>query len=149
MTSQATLIASILIAVGGAFIAMQAPINAALARTIDSSVAAACISFGVGFAVLLAITLLSGDGASLTRVGTVPRWLLLGGALGAVFVWSSLWAVPILGVLTTTTLLIFGQIVASLAIDHFGAFGLIPRDISVSRILAAVLVGAGAVLSRF
>lgn len=149
MTSQATLIASILISVGGAFIAMQAPINAALARSIESSVAAACISFGVGFAVLLAITLATGDGPSLARVGAVPKWLLLGGALGAVFVWSSLWAVPILGVLTTTTLLIFGQMVASLAIDHFGAFGLTPRDISVPRVMAAVLVAAGAVLSRY
>jgi len=149
MTPQATLLASILIAVGGSLIALQAPINAALARSIESSVAAACISFGVGFVVLLAITLAYGDGVSLTRVGTVPKWLLVGGALGAVFVWTSLWAVPILGVLTTTTLLILGQMIASLAIDHFGAFGLIPRDISLPRVLAAILVGAGAVLSRF
>ncbi|WP_135505324.1 DMT family transporter [Roseovarius aestuariivivens] len=146
---QATLLASLIITIGGALIAMQAPINSMLARQIESSVAAACISFGVGFVVLLGITLAYGDGASLPRVGAVPKWLLVGGALGAVFVWSSLWAVPILGVLTTTTLLILGQMTASLAIDHFGAFGLLPREISLPRVMAAVLVAAGAVLSRF
>jgi transporter family-2 protein len=146
---QATLFAVILITVGGALIALQAPINAALSRSIESSVAAATISFGVGFAVLLGVTLLSGDGAALPRAAGVPKWLLLGGALGAIYVWSALWAVPILGVLTTTTLLILGQMVAAMALDHFGAFGLMPRDISPWRLLAVVFVAAGAVLSRF
>jgi len=38
----------IVMAVGGAAPAMQAPINAALGRAVESSVAAATISFGVG-----------------------------------------------------------------------------------------------------
>ena len=146
---QAPLFAAILIAVGGALIALQAPINAALGRTIDSTLAAATISFGVGFFILLALTLISGDGASLARAPLVPKILLIGGALGAVYVWSALWAVPILGVLTVTTLFILGQMVAALLLDQFGAFGLTPRDISPQRVVAALLVAAGAILSRF
>jgi len=146
---QATLFAIILITVGGALIAFQAPLNAALSRSIGSSVAAATLSFGIGFAVLLTITLLSGHGAALPRAGGVPKWLLLGGAVGAVYVWSALWAVPILGVVTTTTLLILGQMIAAMALDHFGAFGLEARDISFQRVAAVILVVAGTVLSRF
>lgn len=145
----APLYAAVLIAVGGALVALQAPINAALGKTIDSTLAAATISFGVGFAILLALTLLSGDAASLARAPLVPKLLLIGGALGAVYVWSALWAVPILGVLTTTTLFILGQMVAALILDHLGAFGLTARDISPQRVVAALMVAAGAILSRF
>lgn len=145
----AHLVAAILIAVGGALITLQAPINSALGRSIDSTIAAATISFGIGFFILLALTLVSGDGAALTRAPFVPKLLLIGGALGAIYVWSALWAVPLLGVLTTTTMLILGQMVAALILDHFGAFGLTPRDISPQRVIAALLVAAGAILSRF
>ncbi|MFN3211161.1 MAG: DMT family transporter [Roseovarius sp.] len=145
----APLFAAILIAVCGSFIAMQAPINAALGRSIDSTLAAATISFGVGFLILLVISIVHGDGPALARAPFVSKYLLIGGALGAVYVWSALWAVPILGVLTTTTALILGQMVAALLIDHFGAFGLAPRDVSAQRVIAALLVAAGAVLSRY
>ncbi|QFT81316.1 hypothetical protein FIU89_11905 [Roseovarius sp. THAF27] len=145
----APLFAAILIAVCGSFIAMQAPINSALGRSIDSTLAAATISFGVGFFILLALSIVHGDGPALARAPFVPKYLLIGGALGAVYVWSALWAVPILGVLTTTTVLILGQMIAALLIDHFGFFGLTPRDVSLQRVLAAMLVAAGAVLSRY
>ena len=46
---------------------LQAPVNAALGRVLDNSLAAAAISFGVGFAVLAAVVLLSGG------AGAVPR----------------------------------------------------------------------------
>ncbi len=146
---QGPLIAATLITLVGALIAFQAPINAGLSRAVDSSVAAATISFGIGFVVLSLITLFSGDGPAFAKVATAPRWLLIGGLLGAVYVWSALWVVPILGVLTTTLLLILGQMTASLILDHIGAFGLPVRDISVQRVLSILLVGAGAFLSRF
>ncbi|MCZ4351283.1 DMT family transporter [Roseovarius aestuarii] len=132
----------------GVLVAIQAPINAALGRAIGSPVGAATISFGVGFILLLAITLLIGDGPRLLRVGAVPIWLLIGGTMGAAFVFASLWAVPILGVLTMTTLVILGQLIAALALDYFGAFGLTQISISPTRLMAVGLVAAGVVLSR-
>lgn len=146
---QPALIAMALMALAGAAVAVQAPINAALGRAIDSSVAAAAISFGVGFVLLLALAVLIGDAAALPRAGLAPKWLLIGGAFGAFYVWSALWSVPILGVLTTTALLILGQITAAMLIDQFGAFGMTARDISLPRLGAAVLVTAGVILSRF
>lgn len=143
------LAASILMAVGGAMIATQAPINAALGRGLSSPIGAATVSFGVGFAVLLAGSVVLGDGPNLLRVTQVPPWLLIGGAMGAIYVFSAVWSVPILGVLTTTTLMIFGQMIAALALDHFGAFGLAQHSISATRIAAAALVAGGVILSRW
>ncbi|MFY9238937.1 MAG: DMT family transporter, partial [Roseovarius sp.] len=75
--------------------------------------------------------------------------LLIGGLMGAVFVFSSLWAVPVLGVLTTAMVVILGQMIAALVMDQMGAFGLTQTDITPQRVLAAALVLAGVVLSRF
>lgn len=142
-------IAVLLMLICGALITLQAPINAALGRSIGSSVAAATVSFGIGFVALLVITIAIGDRVSIWAAANVPKYLLIGGLLGAIYVWSALWAVPVLGVLTTAMLLILGQMAASLALDHFGAFGLEQKDISPQRLIAAGLVAAGAWLSRY
>lgn len=146
---QSPLLALIFMAVAGVAIALQAPINSALGRSIDSSLAAAAISFGVGFAALLALVVLGGEAGAIARVATLPKWLLLGGALGAFYVWAALWSVPILGVLTTITVLILGQMVAALLLDYIGAFGLVARDLSPTRVVAALLVAGGVILSRY
>jgi transporter family-2 protein len=148
MGQQAVIAALVLIATG-ALIATQAPINAALGRNVGSAIGAATISFGFGFVLLLAITLIIGDGASLLRIGAVPAWMLLGGAMGAAFVFAALWAVPIVGVLTMSTLIILGQMVAAMVLDQTGAFGLAQISLSPTRLMAAGLVAAGVVLSRF
>ena len=146
---QSTLFAMMLMAFAGALISLQAPMNAALGRGLGSPIAAATVSFAVGFVVLLGITAILGDAPVFSRLTSVSPWLLLGGVLGAFYVFCALWSVPVLGVLTTTTLMILGQLVAAIALDYFGAFGLVPRDISLYRLLAAGLVAAGAVLSQF
>ncbi|MEB8386066.1 DMT family transporter [Rhodobacteraceae bacterium KMM 6894] len=148
MGNQAIIAVVVLVATG-ALIAMQAPINAALGRGVGSAVGAATISFGVGFVLLLGITLVMGDGASLLRINAVPIWMLVGGTMGAAFVFAALWAVPIVGVLTMSTLIILGQMVAAMVLDQTGAFGLAQISLTPTRLMAAGLVAAGVVLSRF
>lgn len=149
MLPPSPVLALILMAVAGLAVAIQAPLNSALGRTIDSSVAAAAVSFGVGFVALVLLVALSGDSATFGRAALAPRWLLIGGLLGAFFVWASLWSVPVLGVLTTTAALILGQMVGAMVLDYIGAFGIAARDLSWTRLTAALLVGAGVILSRF
>ncbi|MGR3539952.1 MAG: DMT family transporter, partial [Hasllibacter sp.] len=99
--------------VGGACIAVQAPINSRLSAHVNGPVAAAAISFGVGFAILAAISLArSGlpDGAS---VAAAPWWAWAGGALGAVYVWAAAWGVGSLGAVTLVAALIAGQMSAA------------------------------------
>src|SRR6056297_2941872 len=138
-----------LTAAAGVAISLQNPINAGLARHIGSSLGATTICFAVGLIALLAATLIFGDMPAVLRAPQAPLVLLSGGLLGAFLVWAALYSVPILGVLTLVAVLIFGQTIAALVIDHFGLFGLEARAISVNRVLAAGLVTAGVVLSRF
>jgi bacterial/archaeal transporter family-2 protein len=112
-------------------------------------VAAAAVSFGVGFAALVAVSLLLGGAAPLSKLSTATWWQLTGGFLGAFYVWAVIWGVPSLGVVTTVAALILGQMVAALVLDATGLFGLPVNEIRPTRLAAAGLVAAGLVLSRW
>ena len=147
MSSQ-YIFALIAIAVGGACISTQAPINARLGSVAGDPVVAAAISFIVGAIVLSVIVLLRGAVPSVGQMAAAPWWAWVGGALGAVYVWAAVWSVGTLGVVTMVAALIFGQLAAALILDAIGAFGLQVREVSWTRISAVGLVAAGLVLSR-
>ena len=126
----------------------QAPINAALARVLGHGSSAAAVSFGVGFATLLAVSLLWAGPGPLANLGRASPWMLVGGALGAITVFSTLTGVPALGVLTTVAALVLGQLMAALVLDRIGAFGLPVHEITWTRILAILMVVGGLALSR-
>lgn len=136
------------VVLGGTAVALQAPVNAALARELGGPVPAAAVSFGVGFVVLLVIALVQGQGGALLKLPQVPAWTLIGGCLGAWYVLTSVWGVSQLGVVTLVAALILGQMTAAMVIDATGALGVVARDVTPTRIAAAGLVMAGLLLSR-
>ena len=142
------ILALLAIALGGACIAVQAPINARLAGAVGDPVLAAAISFGVGFAILIVIAAARGALPGLPGGLSAPWWVWAGGALGAFYVWAAVWSVGTLGVVTLVAALILGQMLAAMAVDATGAFGTAVREITPTRLAAAALVAAGVVLSR-
>lgn len=142
------LIPAILVLIAGAFTAMQPPTNAILARESGSVLFAALLSFAVGTLALLAAVLATQPKLSLAPLREVPWYAWMGGIYGAFFVAVAAFAAPRLGVASLITIGIAGQLLAALAIDHFGAFGIARSEISLGRILGVVLVIAGVVLVR-
>src|SRR4051794_5795554 len=73
--------------VAGGALPVQAGLNARLATFVGGPIRASMISFGVGTLVLLALSLLVTRGVVNTdRLGAVPWWAWLGGAVGAGYV---------------------------------------------------------------
>ncbi|MDP3194097.1 DMT family transporter [Tabrizicola sp.] len=136
------------VVLGGAAISVQAPINAALSRELGAAVPAAAVSFGVGFLVLLAIAAFQGQGGAFLKLPQVPAWTLVGGVLGAWYVFATVWGVASLGVVTLVAALILGQMAAAMVIDATGALGMAVREVTPTRLAAAALVAAGLLLSR-
>jgi transporter family-2 protein len=133
-------------AAAGALVAMQAPINSRLGKTVGG-VQAATFSFLVGTAALVAISfVLRGGLASLGQVGKVPWWALVGGLLGAVYVFVALEAVRTLGASGLTAVVITGQLAMSVVIDRLGLLGVAKTPITVHRVLGIVLLIAGVAL---
>ncbi|SMG51982.1 DMT family transporter [Paracoccus sp. J56] len=146
---QFPLLTAIFVTLAGVCIAVQAPINAALGREVQSPLAAAAISFGIGFVLLTLGTLAMGQGRAFLRAVSADWWMWTGGVLGAFYVWTMVWSLPHLGTLTALCALALGQIIAAILLDRIGAFGLPVRDLSIPRLLAALMVGGGLILSRF
>lgn len=131
----------------GAMITAQPPLNAIIARHVDSAPAATSISILVAFLCSLLLLLAAGFGrVAPATIAAVPWWAYLGGVAGAVFVGSGVIIAPVTGALVFFVCIVAGQLIGSTIADHYGAFGLTVREISGSRILGISLVLAGAVL---
>lgn len=138
---------AVLIGAGaGCLIGMQAPINARLGRSIGA-VQAASFSFLAGTFVLVSMSfVLRGGLGSFSRLGEVPWWALLGGVLGAIYVFVAIEVVRTLGASGLTAVVISGQVAVSVAIDRFGLLGVARSPIGVQRVLGLVLLLVGVTL---
>ena len=143
-----TPLALIIVVIAGVALATQAPINAALGRSLGSPIGVAAVSFGVGLVLLIALTLLFDGPQTFAKLAVTPGWQLLGGLLGAFYVSAVLWGVSTLGVVSTMAALILGQMGMALVLDGNGLFGLPLQALTPQRIASAGLVAAGLVLSR-
>lgn len=145
----ATVVSAIFVVIfGGMLLSTQGPINATLGRLVGDPITAATISFGVGFILLVTITLTRGAVPSMEQAASVPWWGWVGGLIGAYYVFAILWAVPKLGVLTVATATVLGQLTAALVLDAIGAFGVPVQPISLARLAGVAMVLGGLLLSR-
>ena len=135
-------------AAGGA-LPVQAGTNARLAEWVGGPIRASMISFGVGTVVLFLLALVATRGVINTdRLGQVPWWAWLGGAVGAGYVASTVAAAPRLGALNLFAAVIFGQLVCAVLLDHFGVLYR-EHQLSAGRATGVVLLAAGVALVRF
>jgi bacterial/archaeal transporter family-2 protein len=138
-------LAVLLTALAGGLIALQAPINAGLGRA-TGSLPAALISFAIGTVALAGIVVLSGQAGGLGSAFDVSWYYLLGGLLGAIYVVNALVQVTAIGAGGVAAATITGQLVASVAIDRLGLFGLDQVAIRPERAIGVALLIAGTVL---
>jgi bacterial/archaeal transporter family-2 protein len=131
----------------GAMLPIQFGINAQLANWVGGSVRAALVSFVVGAAGLLVAALFAARGWP-DRAGDAPWWVWIGGLLGAFYVLGSIVTAPKLGAATLVALILAGQAIASLLVDHYGWVGFEEHPVSALRIAGVVLLAGGVALVR-
>ena len=132
--------------VAGGLVALQAPINSTLGKSVGTF-AAASVSFAIGVAVLVTITLVAGGGfGDVSNAGDLRWYYLTGGLLGAAYVTTVLVTVRELGAGGVTAATIAGQLTMSVFIDRAGVLGLEDRGLTLQRILGIALLAAGTLL---
>src|SRR6185312_4335897 len=136
---------SLLGILSGAFIAVQAPINAQLARDLGMPVAAAAFSFLSGTIVLgiITVVLVRVQDISLDWQAPAPWLYVAGGMLGGFYVTLSTILTPRIGAAALMAFLLAGMV-----LDRVGFLGMAVREISLGRIVGAVLLLGGALLIR-
>ena len=123
--------------------------NSQLSRWVGHPVLASLVSFLVGTAALLAYTLtLRIPLPAPNSLNQSPWWVWTGGLLGAFFVTASIIVAPRLGAAITVALIIAGQLLVALALDHFGLLGFPERPLNGWRVLGAILLVIGVALIR-
>jgi transporter family-2 protein len=133
----------------GAMLPFQAGMNAQLAEYVGSPLRAALVSFVVGGLVLLPVVALFVRGLpSADRVAAAPWWVWLGGALGAFYVAGSITSAPKLGAVTLVGVILAGQALASLVVDHFGMVGFEEHPASLGRVAGLLLIALGVLFVR-
>ncbi len=132
--------------VAGGLVALQAPINSALGKSVGTF-AASSVSFAIGLTVLVAITVVVGGGfGDVSKAGDLRWYYLTGGVLGAAYVTTVLLSVRELGAGGVTAATIAGQLTMSVLIDRAGVLGLEERGLTFQRVLGIALLAAGTLL---
>jgi len=144
------LAAVILSAAAGVSFVIQQAVNADLRASIGSAAWAGFVSYLGGTVCMLALAVVLREAVpTVTDIDRSHWWAWTGGLFGAVYIAISILMVPRLGAAFFVALLVAGQMVTSVAFDHFGALGVSEHPLDIPRLIGAVLLVTGVVLIRF
>ena len=133
----------------GAMVPFQLAFNGQLGQALRSTTTGAMFVFLIGLLTLVAIALLTRaplpDGPTLQAV---PWTAWFGGLIAVAYIVAVVYLIPRLGVGSSAILIIAGQVLAALLLDHLGAFGMPQVRIDLPRLSGGLMVIGGAWLIR-
>jgi transporter family-2 protein len=132
----------------GTFITLQGGVNAVLGKNIKSPIHASLFSFSIGTVALLAYVLVTRQAFSLDGLKNLPWYGWIGGLFGAFSLTTIVLAFPKLGPGLTFGLIVAGQMIISVILEHYGILVAEPHPISFFRIVGIALIIGGVVLIR-
>ncbi|OOF55628.1 DMT family transporter [Rodentibacter myodis] len=137
--------------IAGMALASQSAINTQLAKAVGNEpVIATFISFAVGTILLFFVALFKTDlWAGLAALPQQPWWKLIGGALGALVVFTTVLLAPKLGITAMLFFIIVGQLITASFIDHFGLIGMPTREVNITKLIGLAIVAFGLIFYFF
>jgi transporter family-2 protein len=139
--------------VAGMCSAISIAVNGHLGVVLGSSVQAATVAFFIGTLLLLGVVLLTKTPFQNIKIalqsGKKYWWIWTGGLLGGLYVFGSAFLVPKIGTGQVVVLALFGQLVFSAIIDHWGLFESKPLPIHRQKIIGLLLLFLGVVVINF
>ena len=132
----------------GAFLPIQAGLNAKLGKAAGSPVYASMLSFAIGTVALISYILITKQSISWAGVKEEPTQVWFGGLLGAFYVTVIILAFPKLGPGLTFGLVVAGQMFISILLEHFNILVAQQNPISFMKIIGVLLVIAGVMVIR-
>ena len=126
---------------GGIAVGFQSPLASMMGAKIGSLESIFFIHFGgaVAAALLLALK----GGGNLSRWREVPWYALIAGIFGLAVIGAMNWTIPRAGIATSVLLILTGQLVVSLVLDHHGWLGVEAHPVSIARAAGILLVFGG------
>ncbi len=130
---------------------VQSGVNGQLRQLTGNPAFASTVNFAVGTALLLVLLAVSARRGIYAipkkdRLTATRWWMWTGGPLGILYVMGGVLLPPVIGYGAFFSMLVTGQLLFSVAIDHFGWFGCKVTRLDKRRALGLVLLLAGALL---
>ena len=141
----------VIVFLSGALLPLQTGLNAKLGKSIESPALSSLICFIVGTFAMLFYIPFSKESFSWAEAKTASFISLIGGGIsGAIFITATMTALPRIGIATTMGLVVAGQIVVAVILDHFGIFITQPHHFNVLRFVGVVCIILGvAIVQKF
>ena len=139
-----------LLALGaGIAVAVQQVLNGNLRSALNSPAWAGLVSYLGGLVTMAVVLVATREPVpSWKLVTAVPWWAWSGGVLGGIFILLMILLLPSLGAATLLALVVAGQMIAGITMDHFGMFGLTQHPVSISRLAGIALIIGGVLLIK-
>jgi transporter family-2 protein len=133
----------------GVSVVVQQALNANLRNALNSAAWSGFMSYLVGTICMVAFALALRDPIPSASVAArIPWWQWSGGLFGAIFIAIAILLIPQLGAATFIALFVAGQLLCSLAFDHFGLLGIPVHPVTLIRLAGAAFLILGVVLIR-
>ncbi len=134
--------------VSGACMAVQGVFNTQVTKTTGMWVSNGWVQL-TAFAVCVGAWLITGRD-SIAAIGKVePKYVLLGGAIGACITWTVIKSIEQLGPAKATLFIITAQILVSYLIELFGMFGVDRQPFEWKKLLGLVVALVGLVIFQW
>ncbi|MEN3090095.1 MAG: DMT family transporter [Staphylococcus pseudoxylosus] len=131
---------------------IQTAINSALGQQLHSSIMASLVSFTVGTIVLFILTLIFNKSLKVAtfnnKQGKLKPIYFIGGILGVIFVTTNIILMPHLGAALTTIIVMLGQMLMGIIIDHFGLLGTNVNKVTTRKVSGIIAIMIGIILLR-
>ena len=134
---------NILALVIGALISVMISFNSGLEGYVGSTYSVVIIH-AVGLIAILIVAAIKKEKIVIKEA--IPFYLFLGGIFGVMLTLVNIITIGGIGVALTTALAVFGQLVFSSLVDHFGLFGLTKYEFNPKKIVGLLIVLVGLVI---
>lgn len=133
----------------GILLPLQAGLNAELSNTVKQPVFGAFVSFLIGtIALFIYLFIIKFDFSTISNIKDASPAVWIAGIIGAFYVTAVIILAPKIGTALTFSLLVFGQMVGAIVIDHLGLLGMAVHTINWQRLLGIAMIVGGVILIR-
>jgi bacterial/archaeal transporter family-2 protein len=130
--------------IGGVAVGLQAPIGGSMGARIGGTASSFIIH--LGGLIFTSILLVFRGGERVREWNTLPWYMLIAGIFGLILYLTISVTQPRLGSAMMIVLIILGQLLVGVILDHYGLLGVAVRQIDVPRVLGIIALVGGAYL---
>lgn len=127
----------------GALISIMISFNSGLEGYVGSTYSVVLIH-AIGLIAILIVAAIKKEKMVIKEA--IPFYLFLGGIFGVMLTLVNVITIGSIGVALTTALAVFGQLVFSSLVDHFGLFGLTKYEFNPKKLIGFLIVFIGIVI---